>query len=63
MREIRRDETTGLAMLVDDRDPPRYYASTKARLDLIGIGDLKAAATAFDERVRKAQRLRKPPKP
>ena len=60
MRELRRDEDTGFALMVDRRDPPRYYLSSRKRVDLLCIGDAKAAGEAFDERVRKAKRQGKP---
>jgi len=63
MRELRRDENTGLALMVDHRDPPRYYVSSKKRVDLLCIGDAKAAAEAFDEAVRKSKRRVRPPSP
>jgi hypothetical protein len=35
MRALRRDEDTGLALMVDRRDPPRYYLSSRKRVDLL----------------------------
>lgn len=63
MRELRRDEDTGLALVVDHRDPPHYYVSEKKRVDLLCIGDAKAAALAFDDRVQRAKRRTKPSPP
>lgn len=63
MRQLRRDEDSGLALMVDHRDPHRYYLSSKKRVDLLCIGDAKAAAEAFDEEVRKAKRRIRPPSP
>jgi hypothetical protein len=63
VRELRRDEDTDLALMVDRRDPPRYYVSSRKRVDLICIGDAKAAEAAFDEQVRKAKRRRQPAPP
>jgi hypothetical protein len=63
MRELRRDEETGLALVVDRRDPPRYYVSSRKRVDLLCIGDVQAALAGFEEQVKKAKARRRPPKP
>jgi len=63
MRALRRDEDTGLALMVDRRDPPRYYLSSRKRVDLLCIGDLQAALAEFEARVQKARARRKPPTP
>jgi hypothetical protein len=62
MHEIKRDEETGLVLVVDQRDPPRYYIRSRKRIDLVCIGNARVAANAFDEQVQKAKR-RKPPSP
>jgi hypothetical protein len=63
VRTVRRDEETGLALVVDRRDPPRYYLSTRKRVDLLCIGDVQAALDSFEAEVKKAQARRKPPAP
>jgi hypothetical protein len=63
VRELRRDDESGLALMIDHRDPPRYYVSSKKRIDLLCIGDAKAAAAGFDEEIRKAKRRIRPPSP
>ena len=64
MRELKRDEETGLALVVDRSDPPRYYVSAATRVDLLAIGDTKAANAAFRTKVNEAKkrRSRRPPK-
>jgi hypothetical protein len=63
VRTVRRDEDTGLALMVDRRDPPRYYMSSRKRVDLLCIGDVQAALAGFEAEVKKAQARRKPPAP
>ena len=60
MRELRKDEESGLSLVVDRSDPPRYYISSRKRVDLLCIGDAKAALAGFDERVTKAKARRRP---
>ncbi len=64
MRELRRDDETGMALVVDRSDPPRYYLSSRKRVDLLCIGDSTVALESFNERVSKAKTRRKSsPKP
>lgn len=63
MREIERDNETGLALVADKLDPPRYYLSLKRRIDLLCIGDVKAALAEFRRKVEESKsQPRKPPK-
>lgn len=60
MRELRKDDETGLSLVVDRSDPPRYYVSSRKRVDLLCIGDAKVAIAGFDEQVKKAKTRRRP---
>ncbi len=47
--EIDRDESTGLTLLSDASDPPRYYLQERRRhrSTLLAIGDMKTALKRF----------------
>ena len=49
--ELERHDGTGLALLVDLKDPPRYYVATHHRRELISIGALAIARSRFANRV------------
>lgn len=51
--EIDRDEATGLVLVRDTSDPPRYYIEKRRARDLIAIGDLCEAQRHFAARLRR----------
>jgi len=49
--EIQSDIRTGLALVCDERDPPRYYLQERRRRDLLAIGDKALALKRFAVRI------------
>jgi hypothetical protein len=49
--EIGKDVRTGLALVCDERDPPRYYLQDRRRRDLLAIGDRELALKRFAVRL------------
>jgi hypothetical protein len=57
---IAMDEATGLALVRDGRDPPRFYLRRGRRCDVVAIGDNAAALEAYSRELERlhASRLR-----
>ena len=58
MREIAVDEETGLKLVADTRDPPRFYLSRAKRVDLLSIGDLVNARKLFSRKIEEVKTSR-----
>jgi hypothetical protein len=52
---IEQDFRSGLALLRDGEDPPRYYIRQGRRLELIAIGNENAARSRFGVRCSRAR--------
>jgi hypothetical protein len=46
-RELDRDAFTGLTLIMDESDPPRYYVKNRHRRELVAIGDARSARLRF----------------
>jgi hypothetical protein len=60
---VEQDFRSGLALLRDGGDPPRYYIRQARRLELIAIGNENAARSRFAVRCSRARRKAAPPPP
>ena len=47
LEAIDRDLVSGILLMKDDSDPPRYYVQWKQRRELIAIGDVGLARQRF----------------
>jgi hypothetical protein len=52
-----RDDATGLSLVRDERDPPRFYLRFGKRHDLVSIGDASAAWATYADRARRLRAL------
>ncbi len=52
------DELTGLSLVRDDRDPPRFYLRFGKRRDIVSIGDVSAALALYADRMKRLRALR-----
>jgi hypothetical protein len=52
-RDIASDPGTGLRLVADASDPPRYYIQRRRRSELIAIGTEQQARSCFTSLVRK----------
>ena len=52
-RIIASNRICGLSLTQDDQDPPRFYVRSRNRRDLVSIGDLSQALSAFSLQVRR----------
>jgi len=54
---VEHDFRSGLVLLRDGGDPPRYYIRQARRLELIAIGNESAARSRFAVRCSRARRI------
>lgn len=52
------DELTGLSLVRDERDPPRFYLRFGKRNDMVSIGDVSDALAAYSAQVARLRALR-----
>jgi hypothetical protein len=52
------DELTGLSLVRDERDPPRFYLQFGRRSDMVSIGDASDALATYSRQVERLQALR-----
>lgn len=57
---ISRDRGTGLMLIRDEQDPPRFYLRLNGRRELISIGDYAMALSQFSREARRLRSLRRP---
>jgi len=59
-RIIAKDRGTGLMLVRDEQDPPRFYLRLNGRRELISIGDTALALSQFSREARRLRLLRRP---
>ena len=52
------DELTGLSLVREERDPPRFHLRLGKRSDLVSIGDVSSALATYTVQVERLRALR-----
>ena len=55
---VAKDRGTGLMLVRDEQDPPRFYLRRNGRRELISIGDTEGALRQFSREARRLKSLR-----
>lgn len=59
-RIIAKDRGSGLMLVRNEQDPPRFYLRLNGRCELISIGDAALALSQFSREARRLRSLRQP---